>query len=121
MQNTRLNTVVQAGADRLRRWLFNPWRRLSVLLMSLLFGFFLATVIITTTGQTADIDILVAAIMMAIVEMINWLRYSWRSPLIKAATVAGASAQPTPLLDALNALKLGLTFGLFVEAFKLGS
>lgn len=118
MQNTRLNTVIQAGADRLSRWLFNPWRRLSVLLLSLLFGFFLATVIITTTGQTADIDILVAAIMMAVVELINWLRYSRRSPLTNAAQAGG---QPTPLLDALNALKLGLTFGLFVEAFKLGS
>lgn len=118
MQNTRLNLAVQAGINRLRQWLFNPWRRLSVMLLSLLFGFFLATVVATTTGQNADIDILVGAMVMVAVEVVSWLKYRGRSPSTPAAT---APRQTIWLIDILNALKIGLTFGLFVEAFKLGS
>ncbi|NJL21403.1 MAG: DUF565 domain-containing protein [Leptolyngbyaceae cyanobacterium SM1_3_5] len=110
MQDTRLTRLVNGSIDSLGRWLQNPWRRTSLLLMSVLFGNFLATAISTTTGQQADLDILIAAVLAGFTELISWLVYrAVRSP-------------NRPLLfSLLNALKIGLIYGLFVESFKLGS
>ena len=66
MQNTRLNNLFDAIARRLGQWFLNPWRRLSLLIISFLFGFFLGTAISTTAGQKAELDIVVAAIFSAV-------------------------------------------------------
>lgn len=110
MQDTRLTRLVNGSIDSLGRWLQNPWRRTSLLLLSVLFGNFLATAISTTTGQQADLDILIAAVLAGFTELTSWLVYrAVRSP-----------ARPLPF-SLLNALKIGLIYGLFVESFKLGS
>lgn len=110
MQNTRLNSLFGAIALQLRRWFFNPWRRLSLLVIGVLFGFFLGSAISTTAGQSADWDITAAAILVALSEVIDRVYYSrvWQR-------------QRALWLEALNALKIGLTYSLFLEAFKLGS
>ena len=110
MQNTRLNTLLDASAGQLRRWFFNPWRRLSLLAISLLLGFFLGSAISTIAGQAADWDIIGAGVLVAWLEVIDRFYYSriWRS-------------QRGLWLEAVNALKIGLTYSLFLEAFKLGS
>lgn len=117
MQNTRLNSLIDVISDQLVRWLQNPWRRISILIISLLSGNFLATVIATTTGQTADWDVLIAIILLGLIELTNWLvhgKAERRSPT--------TNRQPRSLIIVmLNGIKLGLTYGLFVEAFKLGS
>jgi hypothetical protein len=110
MQNTRLNGLLGAIALQWSRWFFNPWRRLSLLVISLLLGFFLGSAVSTTAGQAADWDIIAAAILVALSEVIDRIYYSrirqTRRPL---------------WVESLNALKIGLTYSLFVEAFKLGS
>jgi hypothetical protein len=121
MQNTRLNSLIAVAANQFGQWLNNPWRRLSLLLLGLLFGFFLANVISTTTGQTADLDILVSVILLAFVEVVNRLVYGQRPRSTDLARPAAAPSRPITGLDILNALKLGITYGLFLEAFKLGS
>ncbi|MGQ9871637.1 DUF565 domain-containing protein [Leptodesmis sp.] len=110
MQNTRLSTLFDTITDRLGGWLRNPWRRLSVLIISLLFGNFLGTAVSTVSGQQADLDILVAAILVALTELINRFAYGGRPETRRSLPV-----------QLLNGLKLGLTYSLFVEAFKLGS
>ncbi len=109
MQNTRLNNLFDAITGQLGRWLFNPWRRLSVLTISLLFGFFLGTAVATTAGQSANLDIITAAILVALCEIVDRIYYRRR---LEARNF---------WVEALNALKIGLTYSLFVEAFKLGS
>ncbi len=109
MQNTRLNNLFDATNGQLGRWLFNPWRRLSVLTISLLFGFFLGTAVATTAGQSANWDIITAAILVALCEIVGRIYYRQGG--------GGRSFW----VEALNALKIGLTYSLFVEAFKLGS
>ena len=109
MQNTRLNNLVTALGGQVKSWIFNPWRRLSVLTISLLFGFFLGTAVSTTVGQTADLDIVAAGILVALVEVIDRVYYRRR--------LKGRSFW----VESLNALKIGLTYSLFIEAFKLGS
>jgi len=110
MQNTRLNGIVDTIGGQLGRWLFNPWRRLSLLVISLLFGFFLGTAVSTTAGQSADLDITAAAILVALIEVIDRIYYRSSRQRKRPFWVEG-----------LNALKIGLTYSLFIEAFKLGS
>ena len=110
MQRTRLSTLVEQAGQRFSQWVFNPWRRISLAVISLLFGNFFATAIAATAGQTAEIDILIAAILVAMVELISWLYHRSR-----------ANDQRTVLPEMLNSFKLGMVYGLFVEAFKLGS
>ncbi|MCS6813879.1 MAG: DUF565 domain-containing protein [Cyanobacteria bacterium] len=107
MQNTRLNTLVDLAISRGKEWLQNPWRRLSLILIGLFFGFYIANAISTVSGQTAELDILGAALATGFTEIISWLVYR--------------SGNKVPLADVLNAFKVGLIYGYALEAFKLGS
>lgn len=109
MQNTRLNTLWDDTTQRLGGWLRNPWRRISTMIISLLFGNFLATALSTVSGQRATLDISICVTLVLITELVSWLAYS-RRPVSRTFTV-----------EWLNAMKIGFTYGLFVEAFKLGS
>jgi hypothetical protein len=110
MQNTRLNNLLDVLARRLGEWFFNPWRRLSLVVISLLFGFFLGSAISTTAGQTAAWDVVVAAILVMLTEIASRIFYNRRS-----------SGKRSLWVDSLNSLKIGLVYSLFLEAFKLGS
>ena len=110
MQNTRLNNLSNAIASRLGQWFFNPWRRLSLLVISLLFGFFLGSAVSTTAGQSAEWDIVVAAILVLLVEMSNRIFYR-----------GNGLAKRSLWIESLNMLKIGLIYSLFLEALKWGS
>jgi len=110
MQNTRLNNLVDTLSGQVSGWLRNPWRRLSVLIISLLLGNFLGTAISTVSGQQADLDILVSGILVLLTELVSRIAYGGSADLRRSLPV-----------QMLNALKLGLMYSLFVEAFKLGS
>jgi Protein of unknown function (DUF565) len=111
MQNTRLNNLVDVVAAGVGRWVSNPWRRLSLMIISLLFGMFLGTAISTTAGQAANWDIIVAALLVVLTESANWIFYRMKRGGISRSL----------WVDLLNGLKIGLTYSMFVEALKLGS
>ncbi|MEI6428008.1 MAG: DUF565 domain-containing protein [Pseudanabaena sp. ELA607] len=118
MQNTRLTTIIQSTTGRLGQWLNNPWRRVSIVLLSLSFGFFLGSAVSTTTGQGAVWDIGSAALSVLAVELISRYAYSPnrnRGPWWQLLPTRGLP------LEALNACKVGYVYGLFLDAFKLGS
>ena len=145
MQRTRLNTLVTQATVQFRQWVFNPWRRLSVIVICLLSGNFFATAISATAGQAAKLDVTISAILVIFVETISWTYYRFsprrRSPAVERQDSAVepplvvSAANPTlptqidlgpvrsrsTLAESLNAFKLGMIYGLFVEAFKLGS
>ncbi|PHM11453.1 DUF565 domain-containing protein [Nostoc sp. 'Peltigera malacea cyanobiont' DB3992] len=110
MQNTRLNNLFDAIATRSGQWFLNPWRRLSLLIISFLFGFFLGNAVSTTAGQEGVLDIVVAAFLVLLTEITSRIFYS-RSFLERRSL----------LIDSLNLLKVGFIYSLFLEAFKLGS
>ena len=110
MQNTRINRLIDVLGEQFGRWLSNPWRRISILVISLLFGTFLGTAISTIAGQSADWDIIAAGLLVLLTELTNRLVYGRKRPAAGYLWV-----------EVLNALKIGLTYNLFVEAFKLGS
>ena len=109
MQNTRLSTLVDTVGSQLRRELRNPWRRLSLIVMSLLFGVYLGAALASTAGQVGHIDIIASALVALAAEVMSWLFYSRRNIRV---TLWG---------EALNAVKFGLLYGLFLIAFLLGS
>ncbi|MBE7380976.1 MAG: DUF565 domain-containing protein [Leptolyngbya sp. SIO1E4] len=113
MQRTRLATLIETTTTRFDRWVFNPWRRLSLVVIGLLFGNFFAITISSVAGQAAKLDVVISAILLIAVEFISWLVY--RRPPKKT------DQQNSLFLEIMNALKIGLIYGLFVEAFKLGS
>ncbi|MGK7888949.1 MAG: DUF565 domain-containing protein [Leptolyngbyaceae cyanobacterium] len=135
MQNTRLTLLFDIVIRQFTQWIRNPWRRISVLIVGVLFGFFASTVIATVTGQTADLDVLMALFLLLGCEFVSWLVYRRRSSSSLISTVrspspiqlSSVSSPPTPspagpiVLQIANAVKIGLVYGLFVEAFKLGS
>ena len=113
MQRTRLATLIETTSTRFGRWVFNPWRRLSLVVIGLLFGNFLAIAISATAGQAAELDVVISAILLIAVELISWLVYR-RPP-------QPPDQRSSLFLEVMNALKIGMIYGLFVEAFKLGS
>jgi hypothetical protein len=110
MQNTRLNNLFDTIARRLGQSLLNPWRRLSLLGMSFSLGFFLGTAISTTAGQKGEWDIVVGAILVFLTEVTSRIFYS-----------QGFFARRSLWAEALNLLKVGFTYSLFIDALKLGS
>jgi Protein of unknown function (DUF565) len=117
MQNTRLNTLVDVNVGRLSRWANHPWRRTSLSIISLLLGFFLASALSTTFGARSEWDILVAGVTVFFTEVIS--RFSYRSRL---SAIGTKEAPPRALLFVLlNDTKIGVIYGLTLEAFKLGS
>lgn len=114
MQNTRFSTLIDQLSGRFIVFLRNPWRRLSLLIISLLAGNFMATTVSTVAGQRANLDVIVALLLVLISEIISWVVYRSDRP-------RPVEQQRLLLLEAINGFKIGVTYGLFVEAFKLGS
>ena len=134
MQKTRLTVLLDVMAQQLSQSLRNPWRRISLVLVSLLFGNFAATVIATVTGQVASWDVLVAIVLICSCELVSWLVYRQRptssanmpwmrrlSETTSPTSITEPSKVRSSIMDVANAVKIGLVYGLFVEALKLGS
>jgi hypothetical protein len=102
----------------LGQWLTNPWRRISVILISLLLGVFLGTAIPTTAGQTAEWDVVAAGILILVTEFISRIVYG---PARQNAQSPEEAQRGSLFRETINSFKIGLTYSLFVEAFKLGS
>ncbi|NJK99986.1 MAG: DUF565 domain-containing protein [Spirulinaceae cyanobacterium SM2_1_0] len=116
MQNTRLNSLTSGAIATLQNLITNPWRRLSLIIIGLLAGFFLASAIPSATGQATIWDVTAAAVVLLACEAVSRFIYGSRRLLRGEMAM-----QRTFTLDVLNALKIGTTYGLFLEAFKLNS
>lgn len=115
MQDTRLNRLLTTLGDRSLSWLQTSWpRRLLLLLLSLFVGFFTASGISSTTGQLAIWDVSAALLVMLLVELVSRWFHQYRPPQ------ADRPRRPF-IVDLANAFKMGITYGLFLEAFKLNS
>ncbi|MEB3291492.1 MAG: DUF565 domain-containing protein [Leptolyngbya sp.] len=117
MQRTRLSLLFDELGDQISLWLINPWRRVSLVIISLLGGYFAAVALSAIAGQAAIQDVTVSIFLVLGAEVVSWLVYSrrWREPALVRKV-------PKPLwLDCLNSIKLGGLYALIVEAFKLGS
>ena len=114
MQRTRINTLVISAGEQLELLFINPWRRIALSLISILLGFFMGSAIVTTAGQDAVWDVPAAAILFIFIELTSRFIYGYRRKM--------NAKERFPLwLNTLNLFKIGVTYSLFLEAFKLGS
>lgn len=109
MQRTRLNVLLDSVVGAIDSFFTNPWRRISLLIISLLFGFFSGSALITTSGQAAGWDITGAALLFIFTESVSGINYRFYN------------LANTLWFSCLNLFKMGLIYSLFLEAFKLGS
>jgi hypothetical protein len=84
----------------------------------ILFGFFLANALATILGQTGDWGILSAGILVAFIESTNRIIYNNNK---SSKNKNGQYKNIYNLLTFINNVKIGMMYGFFVEAFKLGS
>ena len=114
MQRTRINILVTSAGEQLELLFINPWRRIALSLISILLGFFMGSAIVTTAGQDAVWDVPAAAILFILIELTSRFVYRYRR---KSET----NLRFPLWLNTLNLFKIGVTYSLFLEAFKLGS
>jgi hypothetical protein len=112
MQNTRLNVFINGLSSQTRQFFLNPWRKITLLLISLLLGIFMGVAIVTSAGQSGRLDIIVAALLLIVTEIISRFVYR-RYPQ--------NNNRNSGLLEVINTFKIGLTYSLYIQAFVLGS
>jgi hypothetical protein len=112
MQNTRLSLLFSNLSNQVRQFFINPWRKITSLLISLLLGIFMGIAIVTSAGQNGRLDIIVAALVLILTEVISWFVYR------QTATDNG---QRSGLTEVINTFKIGLVYSLYIQAFVLGS
>ena len=87
-------------------------------IISFFAGFLTSSIIDTSLGEFGEWAIVGAAIVVANIEALNNVYYSITSQYRMASVKKTYSRQ---LLANLNFLKIGVLYGLIVDAFKLGS
>nr|YP_009392224.1 hypothetical protein [Osmundaria fimbriata]ARW60786.1 hypothetical protein [Osmundaria fimbriata] len=80
-------------------------------ILSLMLGFFFANILSTMPAQTGDWNIISGAIIITINEMASKCIYKAQSK----------TRQSHFIINFINNIKIGIIYGLFVDAFKLGS
>lgn len=110
MQRTRLNLLLNTGISKINDFFTNPWRKVSLILISFLVGFFMASFFTTTIGQLAGLDVTYSVIALIFTEIVSIIVYR-----------DGNNKEQSLGLNTLNSFKIGFIYGLFLEAFKLAS
>ena len=90
---------------------------LSIQLLHTLLGFFISTTLSTIPAQTGDWGIIAAAIIVTNQEIISKIVYQKH----KIYYFKTQSLLLQTWLKYCNNIKIGILYGLFVDAFKLGS
>ena len=108
LQSTTFHRSIGKGFERLEEWAINPWRRYSLLLITLLLGFFLGSSIGTINGALALMDPVGALVTVLILEVMVRLR---RNPAFKKSN--------SLLLVLIDFARIGLLYGLLLDGFKL--
>ncbi|MEC8096224.1 MAG: DUF565 domain-containing protein [Cyanobacteriota bacterium] len=104
LQSTRLQRSFGNALQQFEAWASNPWRRLSVLSIAALFGFFVGSAITSVAGVLGQMDPIGALIVVVGTELTVRMRNSDSSALLH---------------QVLGMSRIGLLYGLFLEAFKL--
>jgi hypothetical protein len=113
MQDTRpnrftssINRFFSTTSSRTNLWLQDPWRRSSISLVSLLGGFYLANLLPSSVGGSPKFNIAIATLLLVVVEGVSRIVYSQKG-------------RNTITVDVINALKIGGTYSLFLDALHI--
>jgi len=122
---TRLERYLDIQYQRLKKYIYYHWSNLTQATVIFFIGFFAASGIATLIGQTGDWDVLISAIIISFNEIINkWvygLQIKNNQSIFFFNINISLESRKFPLKNQINQFKLGLLYGLFIDAFKLGS
>ncbi|MED5384206.1 MAG: DUF565 domain-containing protein [Cyanobacteriota bacterium] len=111
VQDTRLSRVQGRVGERLLLGFRGPWLRVSLVLLAVLVGFFLGSNVTEYIGESIALALrsVAAFIFMVMVEILIRLRFRF----------AGSPVSLT--WQVIDNLRIGFTYALALEAFKVGS
>ncbi len=109
MQKTRFRKFVNSIAKIISPIISDSWSKRSILLLSLLFGFYLTNSMISFLLDKSVNTIILAIIIILIMEL------SIRSSLLSN------SLKFLLIIRSINNFRIGATYALILEAYKLGS
>ena len=87
-------------------------------LISFLGGFLISSIIDTSLGEFSEWAVVGSSLVVASIELFNKFYYYFTTKLGNRLI---QNQYLVSLLDSLNFLKIGIIYGLIVDAFKLGS
>jgi hypothetical protein len=114
---TNLEIQINLTFDHLFDFINYKLYYLSIQLLNILLGFFISTTLSTIPTQTGDWSIIAAALIVTNQEIASKIIY-------KRYTINNCRKEKlitNTLLKYCNNIKIGILYGLFVDAFKLGS
>ncbi len=106
MQNTKFTKLIDSLVKTINPFLSDTWGKRSILLLSLLFGFYFTNSLLSFLLDKPVNTIFIAIIIVLIMEL------SIRSSLISRFSI---------VIVSINNFRIGSTYALILEAFKLGS
>ena len=108
MQKTKFSRINDKFNNLLFGFISSSWKSKSINIISVLTGFFLFANFITKFISEGENELIMVPIIMAIIELIIRLRPSSGSSLFN-------------LWSILDKVRIGATYAVILEAFKLGS
>lgn len=112
MLQTRLEKLLTYTLSSITYLLYRKLTNLSISILNMLLGFFISTALSTIPGQTGDWGIIAAAIIVTFYEVISKIIYPIDQIVNRSESIVRKQ---------INNIKIGILYGLFVDAFKLGS
>ena len=109
MQKTNFRKFINSIDNFINPIIVNSWQKRSILLISLLLGFYLTNSFLSFLLDKSFNTILLAIILVLIME------------LLIRTTLLSKFSKFSIIIMSLNNLRIGSTYALILEAFKLGS
>ena len=106
MQKTKFRELLDSLAIIINPMLSDTWSKRSILLLSLLFGFYFTNSFLSFLLDKSVNTIFLAITILLIMELVI------RSYLISKSSI---------LVTIINNIRIGSTYALILEAYKLGS
>lgn len=107
-QQTRFQTTIAEAGSRLQNWALNPWRKLSLFLLTLLISFVIGVGLGTISGALDQMDLVATILCVAVLEFSVRCRRALRQ-----------GERNRLLLRLMDMARMGLLYGLLLEGFKL--
>ena len=109
MQSTRFRKLLDLLVSIINPFVSDSWSKRSILLLSLLFGFYFTNSFLSFLLDKSVNTIFIAILIVFIMELS--IRFSLISKFSKFSLI----------LNSINNFRIGSTYALILEAFKLGS
>ncbi|MBM5816884.1 MAG: DUF565 domain-containing protein [Cyanobacteria bacterium K_Offshore_surface_m2_239] len=107
-QNTRFQTRIAEAGARLSEWSLNPWRKLSLLVLTFLLSFLIGVGLGSISGALDLMDLVAAVLCVLVLEL-----------SVRARGVLRRAEGDRLPLHLLDMARMGLLYGLLLEGFKL--